>query len=90
MSFEHEVSHCSTLSSSFTHFLLLQSLPPSSQALNVLFDCHRNSPTPSLEGISPTIKYLEMLGNANIDIVLHYSKWVLEENPEGGLKVSWF
>lgn len=83
----HTVPHFPPLSPIFFSFNLS---PLPSQALNVLFDCHRNSPTPSLEGISPTIKYLEMLGNANIDIVLHYSKWVLEENPEGGLKVSWF
>ena len=86
--FDHEVPHRTTLSPSIPTSSVLLSYNPPPPALNTLFDNHRSAPTPKLEGITPTIQYLEMLGNANIDIVFHFSRWVLKENSEGGLKVS--
>ena len=81
---------------SFAHILLklpttIVLFPPHpTPALTLLFDCHKNPSTRTLEGISPTREYLKMLGNANIDIIFRFSVWVLEENAEGGLKVRLF
>ena len=56
-------------------------------ALDLLSQLHKG-PTGPLSGVSPTIDYLQNLGKENLDLVLSYSKWVLAESPDDGLRVS--
>ena len=60
----------------------------SSSALDLLSQFHKG-PTTALSGVLPTIEYLQNLGTDNLDLVLSYSKWVLAENADDGLRVSW-
>jgi hypothetical protein len=41
-----------------------------------------------LRGVLPTIRYLQKLGLDHFELVLHYSKWVLEKDPKHGMDVS--
>jgi hypothetical protein len=57
------------------------------KALQLLHDCHSNSPVPSLLGTQATVDYLQLLGRDNFALIKKYSKWVLEMDAEAGLKV---
>lgn len=41
-----------------------------------------------LRGVVPTIRYLQRLGLDHFDLVLLYSRWVLETDPVHGMEVS--
>jgi hypothetical protein len=41
-----------------------------------------------LRGVLPTIRYLQRLGLDYFDLVLQYSRWVLEKDPKHGMDVS--
>lgn len=45
-------------------------------------------PNSSLSGVWPTIDYLQNLGSENIELILKYSEWVLQESPDDGIKVT--
>jgi hypothetical protein len=60
----------------------------SPSALQLLHDCHSNSPVPSLLGTQATVDYLQLLGRDNFALIKKYSKWVLEMDAEAGLKVE--
>ncbi|KAI8331468.1 CNH domain-containing protein [Blakeslea trispora] len=57
-----------------------------SRALDLLEKLGRESDGP-LRGVSPTIRYLQKLGLDHFDLVLQYSKWVLEKDPEQGMDI---
>ncbi|KAI8061931.1 vacuolar sorting protein 39 domain 2-domain-containing protein [Thamnidium elegans] len=40
-----------------------------------------------LRGVSPTIRYLQRLGLDYFDLVLQYSRWVLEKDPKNGMDI---
>lgn len=40
-----------------------------------------------LRGVSPTIRYLQKLGPDQFELVLRYSRWVLEKDPKNGMDV---
>jgi hypothetical protein len=40
-----------------------------------------------LRGVQPTIRYLQRLGLDYFDLVLQYSRWVLEKEPKYGMDV---
>ena len=61
----------------------------SSSALELLTQFHKG-PAVALSGVWPTIEYLQNLGTDNLDLILSYSRWVLQENPDDGLRVSTF
>lgn len=46
-------------------------------------------PDGPLRGVLPTIRYLQKLGLDHFDLVLQYSRWVLEKDPKHGMDVSW-
>lgn len=56
------------------------------KALDLLMKEARKPDSP-LEGHLRTVFYLQQLGKSHLDIVLEYSKWVLSEHPEDGLKI---
>ncbi|KAI8366276.1 CNH domain-containing protein [Choanephora cucurbitarum] len=56
------------------------------RALDLLEKLGKESDGP-LRGISPTIRYLQRLGLDHFDLVLQYSKWVLEKDPELGMDI---
>lgn len=56
-------------------------------ALDLLTQFHKG-PTSELSGVLPTIEYLQNIGKDDMELVLQYSKWVLRENPNEGLRVS--
>ncbi|CAO3623144.1 unnamed protein product [Cunninghamella blakesleeana] len=44
-------------------------------------------PDGPLRGVLPTIRYLQRLGVDHFDLVLQYSKWVLETDPSYGMDI---
>ncbi|OZJ05891.1 hypothetical protein BZG36_00891 [Bifiguratus adelaidae] len=50
---------------------------------------HRLSEEPAnrLQGVIPTILYLQKLGAEHFDLILKYSKWVLEQDPDEGMQI---
>lgn len=42
-----------------------------------------------LRGVLPTIRYLQKLGLDHFDLVLQYSRWVLEKEPKHGMDVRY-
>ncbi|KAI7903046.1 CNH domain-containing protein [Cokeromyces recurvatus] len=56
------------------------------RALDLLEKLGKQSDGP-LKGVSPTIRYLQKLGLDHFDLVLHYSQWVLEKDPEHGMDI---
>jgi tetratricopeptide (TPR) repeat protein len=40
-----------------------------------------------LRGVSPTIRYLQKLGPDQFELVLKYSRWVLEKDPKNGMDI---
>ncbi|OBZ90217.1 Vam6/Vps39-like protein [Choanephora cucurbitarum] len=56
------------------------------RALDLLEKLGKESDGP-LRGVSPTIRYLQRLGLDHFDLVLQYSKWVLEKDPELGMDI---
>lgn len=40
-----------------------------------------------LRGVLPTIRYLQRLGLDYFELVLQYSRWVLEKDPKHGMDV---
>ncbi|KAF7725188.1 Vacuolar morphoproteinsis protein 6 [Apophysomyces ossiformis] len=40
-----------------------------------------------LRGVMPTVRYLQRLGSSHLDLVLHYSRWVLEKDPRLGMDI---
>ncbi|CDS07231.1 hypothetical protein LRAMOSA01180 [Lichtheimia ramosa] len=56
------------------------------QALDLLERLGRQSEGP-LRGVLPTIRYLQRLGLEQFDLVLKYSKWVLEKDAEHGMDI---
>ncbi|XP_019851602.1 PREDICTED: vam6/Vps39-like protein [Amphimedon queenslandica] len=55
-------------------------------ALTMLHSFH-GGPNSSLSGVWPTIDYLQNLGSENIELILKYSEWVLQESPDDGIKI---
>lgn len=43
--------------------------------------------TDKLDRYPPTISYLHKLGVPDLDLILEFSKWILEEDPRMGLTV---
>ena len=41
----------------------------------------------SLKGTERTIQYLQHLGSDHMDLILKFSSWVLEQDPEQGLRI---
>jgi hypothetical protein len=41
-----------------------------------------------LRGVLPTIRYLQRLGLDHFELVLKYSRWVLEKDPKHGMDVN--
>jgi len=42
----------------------------------------------SLRGVESTVEYLQRLGKEHLGLILEYSTWVLQCDPEKGLAVS--
>ncbi|KAG0169936.1 Vacuolar morphogenesis protein 6 [Apophysomyces sp. BC1034] len=40
-----------------------------------------------LRGVLPTVRYLQRLGSSQLDLVLNYSRWVLEKDPRLGMDI---
>ncbi|CAO3612687.1 unnamed protein product [Cunninghamella echinulata] len=57
-----------------------------SNALDLLSKLGQQSDGP-LRGVLPTIRYLQRLGLDHFDLVLQYSKWVLEMDPSYGMDI---
>lgn len=51
-------------------------------------DLGRNDAGP-LHGVSPTIMYLQQLSIDHFDLILKYSSWVFEKDPEQGMQVKY-
>lgn len=58
-----------------------------SNALDLLERLGQQSEGP-MRGVMPTIRYLQRLGLEHFDLVLKYSRWVLEKDPIHGMDVS--
>lgn len=58
-----------------------------SNALDLLERLGQQSEGP-MRGVTPTIRYLQRLGLEHFDLVLKYSRWVLEKDPIHGMDVS--
>lgn len=56
-------------------------------ALDLLYK-FQEGPYAALSGVWSTIDYLQNLGCENIDLILEYSKWVLNKNTDDGIKVK--
>ncbi|KAI9478472.1 MAG: CNH domain-containing protein [Benjaminiella poitrasii] len=56
------------------------------RALDLLEKLGKQSDGP-LRGVSPTIRYLQKLGLDHFDLVLQYSRWILEKDPEHGMDI---
>jgi hypothetical protein len=57
------------------------------KALDVLAGLAKGPDDAPLHGPDATVHYLHGLGAENIDLVLHFSKWLLEAHPQAGLRV---
>ncbi|CAO3689464.1 unnamed protein product [Umbelopsis ramanniana] len=56
------------------------------QALELLRDLGKNDTGP-LHGVSQTILYLQQLDMDHFDLILKYSAWVFEKDPEQGMRI---
>ncbi|XP_043251331.1 vam6/Vps39-like protein [Colletes gigas] len=52
-----------------------------------LLEKHAKENDPSLKGTERTIQYLQHLGKDYIDLILKFAGWVLNEDPEQGLRI---
>nr|CAD7615829.1 unnamed protein product [Timema genevievae] len=52
-----------------------------------LLEKQADQPESSLRGFHRTIQYLQHLGKEHMDLILKFAGWVLEQNPEEGLKI---
>lgn len=64
--------------------ILYQSRGLHTKALELLKTHFQDSP---ISGYEKTVQYLQHLGQDHIEIILQYSRWVLENEPELGLKI---
>lgn len=64
--------------------ILYQSRGLHTKALELLKTHFQDSP---INGYEKTVQYLQHLGPDHIEIILTYSRWVLENEPELGLKI---
>ncbi|KAI9010949.1 CNH domain-containing protein [Phycomyces nitens] len=56
------------------------------QALDLLARLGQQAEGP-LRGVVPTIRYLQRLGLTQFELVLKYSRWVLEKDPRSGMDI---
>ncbi|KAI7867673.1 CNH domain-containing protein [Spinellus fusiger] len=56
------------------------------QALDLLETLGQQTEGP-LRGVMPTIRYLQRLGQSQFDLVLKYSRWVLQKDPVSGMDI---
>ncbi|XP_064458413.1 vam6/Vps39-like protein [Ornithodoros turicata] len=56
------------------------------KALELMFNEAKKTDSP-LKGHERTVSYLKHLGRDHIDLVFEFSKWVLAEHPDDGLKI---
>ncbi|XP_053974319.1 vam6/Vps39-like protein [Hylaeus volcanicus] len=52
-----------------------------------LLEKHAKENDPSLRGTERTIQYLQHLGKDHMDLILKFAGWVLNEDPEQGLRI---
>ncbi|XP_015183696.1 PREDICTED: vam6/Vps39-like protein [Polistes dominula] len=52
-----------------------------------LLEKHAKENDSSLKGTERTIQYLQHLGKDHMDLILKFAGWVLEEDPEQGLRI---
>lgn len=52
-----------------------------------LLEKHAKENDSSLKGTARTIQYLQHLGKDYIDLILKFAGWVLNEDPEQGLRI---
>lgn len=52
-----------------------------------LLEKHAKENDSSLKGTERTIQYLQHLGKDNMDLILKFAGWVLNEDPEQGLRI---
>lgn len=57
------------------------------KALRLLADFSRGPAATSLQGLEPTINYLQTLGKDNLTLILEYSKLVIKERPADALRI---
>ncbi|KAL1915253.1 uncharacterized protein VTP21DRAFT_7529 [Calcarisporiella thermophila] len=56
------------------------------KALDLLKEIGQSGEGP-LRGIWPTVSYLQRLDSEHLDLILEYSTWVLEVDPENGMQI---
>uniref|UniRef100_A0A2R5L8B9 Putative vacuolar assembly/sorting n=1 Tax=Ornithodoros turicata TaxID=34597 RepID=A0A2R5L8B9_9ACAR len=56
------------------------------KALELMFNEAKKTDSP-LKGHERTVSYLRHLGRDHIDLIFEFSKWVLAEHPEDGLRI---
>lgn len=64
--------------------ILYQSRGLHRRALELLKNHFQDSP---LSGYEKTVQYLQNLGQDQLEIICEYAKWVIQNNPELGLKI---
>lgn len=52
-----------------------------------LLEKHAKENDSSLKGTAGTIQYLQHLGKDHIDLILKFAGWVLNDDPEQGLRI---
>ncbi|XP_066588589.1 vam6/Vps39-like protein [Prorops nasuta] len=66
--------------------ILYQTKGQHKKALELL-EKHSKENDSSLKGTEMTIQYLQRLGKDHMDLILKFAGWVLEEDPEEGLRI---
>lgn len=66
--------------------ILYQTKGQHKKALELLEKQSKESDS-SLKGTNRTIQYLQHLGKDHIDLILKFAGWVLEQDPEDGLRI---
>ncbi|XP_078041472.1 vacuolar protein sorting 39 [Augochlora pura] len=66
--------------------ILYQTKGQHKKALELL-EKHSKENDSSLKGTERTIQYLQHLGKDHMDLILKFAGWVLNENPEQGLRI---
>lgn len=66
--------------------ILYQTKGQHKKALELL-EKQSNEIDSSLRGTERTIQYLQHLGKDHMDLILKFSGWVLEKDPEQGLRI---
>ncbi|KAI0225860.1 Vam6/Vps39-like protein [Lamellibrachia satsuma] len=56
------------------------------KALDLLLRESAKSNSP-LKGHDTTVQYLQRLGSENLQLIFEYAEWVIQQNPEDGLKI---